>query len=403
MAEPAAPSTVLVVNAGSSSLKVKLVPQGWSGLVERIGGDAEARVSSDEVPSDAVENHEDAFRVLLERLSSHTLETVTAVGHRVVHGGERYTEPTLLTDEVVDDLEALVPLAPLHNPANLAGVRAARRLLPHVPQVAVFDTAFHATLPPRAFLYGLPLEFYTEQGIRRYGFHGTSHDYVTRRAAELLGRSRADLRLVSLHLGNGSSAAAVAGGRSVDTSMGFTPLAGLLMGTRTGDIDPGVLFYLLQNGMDAGELDTLLNKRSGLLGLSGVSNDMRDVRRAARAGDKAARAAVAVFCYRIRKTIGAYAATMGGLDAVIFTGGIGENDPDTREESVAGLEFLGLTLDQVKNLEVKNRAGGEGGTGRDISAAGSLVKTLVVPTDEEGEIARATLELLRAGKGQNSR
>ena len=394
MAEPAVPSTVLVVNAGSSSLKVKLVPQGWSGLVERIGGDAKVKVGSDEVSSDTIENHEDAFRVLLEHLSSHTLETVTAVGHRVVHGGERYTEPTLLTDKVVDDLEALVPLAPLHNPANLAGVRAARRLLPHVPQVAVFDTAFHATLPPSAFLYGLPLEFYTQQGIRRYGFHGTSHDYVTRRAAELLGRPRADLRLVSLHLGNGSSAAAVAGGRSVDTSMGFTPLSGLLMGTRTGDIDPGVLLYLLQNGMDAGELDTLLNKRSGLLGLSGVSNDMRDVRRAAEAGNKAAREAVAVFCYRIRKTIGAYAAAMSGLDAVVFTGGIGENDADTRAAAVVGLEFLGLTLD-----ETKNRAGGEG----DISAAGSSVRTLVIPTDEEGEIARATLELLRAGKGQNSR
>ncbi len=392
MAEPAAPSTVLVVNAGSSSLKVKLVSQGWSGLVERIGGDAKVRVNSADISSDAVENHEDAFRVLLRHLSSHIpLETVTAVGHRVVHGGERYTEPTLLTDEVVDDLEALVPLAPLHNPANLAGVRAARRLLPYVPQVAVFDTAFHATLPPSAFLYGLPLEFYTEQGIRRYGFHGTSHDYVTRRAAELLGESRADLRLVSLHLGNGSSAAAVAGGRSVDTSMGFTPLSGLLMGTRTGDIDPGVLLYLLQNGMEASKLDTLLNKRSGLLGLSGVSNDMRDVRRAAEAGNKAAREAVAVFCYRIRKTIGTYAAAMSGLDAVIFTGGIGENDAQTREEAVAGLGFLGLTLD-----EERNRAGGEGGTGRDVSAAGSSVKTFIVPTDEEGEIARATLKLLRA-------
>ena len=384
MAEP----SVLVVNAGSSSLKVKLLPQGLSGLAERIGGDANVKVGSEGVPSGGVQNHEDAFRALLEHLSAIVpLETVTAVGHRVVHGGERYTEPTLLTDEVVDDLEALVPLAPLHNPANLAGVRAARRLLPDAPQVAVFDTAFHATLPPSAFLYGLPLEFYTKQGIRRYGFHGTSHDYVTRRAAELLGRPRADLRLVSLHLGNGSSAAAVAGGRSVDTSMGFTPLSGLLMGTRPGDVDPGVLLYLLQNGMDAGDLDTLLNKRSGLLGLSGVSNDMRDVRRAAREGNEAAREAVAVFCARIRNIIGAYAAAMGGLDVVIFTGGIGENDPDTRAEAVAGLGFLGLTLD-----EAKNRAGGEG----DVSAAGSRIKTLVIPTDEEGEIARAALELLRA-------
>ena len=385
MAEP----SVLVVNAGSSSLKVKLVPQGLSGVVERIGGEAKVKVDSDEFSSERIKNHEDAFGVLLEHLSSNVpLESITAAGHRVVHGGERYTEPTLLTNEVLEDLEALVPLAPLHNPANLEGVRAARTLLPGVPQVAVFDTAFHSTLPPRAFLYGLPREFYTNQGVRRYGFHGTSHDYVTRRAAELLGRPRRDLRIVSLHLGNGSSAAAVAGGRSSDTSMGFTPLAGLLMGTRTGDIDPGVLLYLLQNGTDEGELDTLLNKHSGLLGLSNVSNDMRDVRRAARAGDRAAQEAVAVFCYRIRKTIGAYAAAMGGLDAVVFTGGIGENDPETRAAAVAGLEFLGLTLD-----EEKNRAGGEGV----ISAAGSSVKTLVVPTDEEGEIARATLALLRAG------
>ncbi len=390
-----AESSVLVVNAGSSSLKVKLVPQGWSGLVERIGGESKVKVNSEDSPAEGIKNHEDAFRVLLEHLSANIpLETITAVGHRVVHGGERYTEPTLLTDEVLDDLEALVPLAPLHNPANLEGVRAALRLLPGVPQVAVFDTAFHSTLPPRAFLYGLPREFYTEQGIRRYGFHGTSHDYVTRRAAELLGRPLTELRLVSLHLGNGSSAAAVAGGRSVDTSMGFTPLAGLLMGTRTGDIDPGVLLYLLQNGMDAGELDTLLNKRSGLLGLSSVSNDMRDVRRAAREGNKAAREAVAVFCYRIRKTIGAYAAAMGGLDAVVFTGGIGENDAETRAGALSGLEFLGIRLD-----ETKNRAGGEG----IISAAGSPVRTLVVPTDEEGEIARATLALLRAGAGQDSR
>jgi len=377
---------VLVVNAGSSSLKVKLLPHHLSLLVERIGGDTQIKASfATSVRSDGISDHEGAFKLCLTALAEQVpLASIVAVGHRVVHGGERYTRPTRLTPPVIAQIEALSPLAPLHNPPNLAGIRAALHLLPEVPQVAVFDTAFHSTVPTRASLYGLPRRYYSEAGVRRYGFHGTSHDYVTRQAAQLLNRPRSELRLISLHLGNGASAAAVQFGHSVDTSMGFTPLEGLLMGTRSGDIDAGVLLYLLRSGMSVDELDQLLNKRSGLLGLSGVSNDMRDVRRAAAAGDQAALDAIAVFSYRIRKIIGAYAAAMGGLDGVIFTAGIGENDPELRVQALQGLEFLGIDLDLDKN------ARGE----RLISRAEARVAVMVIPTDEERMIAEATLEAL---------
>lgn len=377
--------SVLVVNAGSSSLKVKLLPEGFALMVERIGTAAAALEGAGrDAVTRRLGNHGEALEACLERLGVDALAGLVAVGHRVVHGGERYTEPTLIDDEVIRALEELSALAPLHNPANLEAIRAARRLLPGTAQVAVFDTAFHATLPPRAFLYGLPRRLYEEEGIRRYGFHGTSHDFVTREAARALGRPREALRLVSLHLGNGASAAAVARGRSVDTSMGLTPLEGLLMGSRTGDLDPGVLLHLLRNGLSTNELAALLNQESGLKGLSGLSNDMRDLRAAARAGHRAAGQAIAVFCYRVRKTIGAYAAAMGGLDAVVFTGGIGENDAATRAEAVAGLDFLGISLD-----EARNRA-----QARLISLEASRVAVLVVPTDEEGMIAAAARRLL---------
>lgn len=381
---------VLVVNAGSSSLKLKLLPQDLSFTAERIGQGGTLRSSVDlpalERPLDT---HEAALHVCLEVLGRHlSLSEIQAVGHRVVHGGERYTAPTLLSEAVLTDLEALSPLAPLHNPANLEGVRAALRLLPDAPHVAVFDTAFHSTLPPQAFLYALPRELYHSRSLRRYGFHGTSHDFVTRRAAELLGKPREALKLVSLHLGNGASAAAVDQGRSVDTTMGLTPLEGLVMGTRSGDVDPGLLLHLLREGMSVQELDTLLNKRSGLLGLSGVSNDMRDLRYAAQDGSPEAAEAVAVFCYRIRKTIGAYLAAMGGLDAVIFTGGIGENDAATRAQVLSGLEALGLVLDAQRNRAGEN----------DISTPESPVRVLVIATDEERMIAEATLECVRAAR-----
>lgn len=384
---------VLVVNAGSSSLKVKLVPQGWSFLVERIGGQVTASSSLGPSFGEAfkeaaatIGDHEDALERCLAFLGEHLpLSALAAVGHRVVHGGERYHAPTVVDAAVLDDLQELFPLAPLHNPANVAGIRAAMRLL-DAPQVAVFDTAFHQTLPPRAFLYGLPRALYTEHGVRRYGFHGPSHDFVTRRAAEALDRPLTALKLVSLHLGNGASAAAVQHGRSVDTTMGMTPLAGLLMGTRAGDVDPGALLYLLQNGMSVAELVEVLNERSGLLGLSGVSNDMRDVHRAAAAGNLEAQEAVAVFCYGVRKTLGAYAAAMGGLDAVIFTGGIGQHDAVVRERSLEGLGFLGVTLEPARNEAHETR----------ISRSDAPVAVLVIPTDEERMIAEATLRALRS-------
>jgi acetate kinase len=371
--------SVLVVNAGSSSLKVKLLPQDLTFLVERIG--LVATIKSNLVASyeKSVSNHQEALGICLQHLAENIdLQTVRVVGHRVVHGGEVYTRPTLLNEESIQVIEGLSHLAPLHNPANLEGIRAAQRLLPQAQHIAVFDTAFHASLPAKAYLYGLPRDLY-KQGIRKYGFHGTSHDYVTGKAADILGLVREGLKIISLHLGNGASAAAVLHGKCVDTSMGLTPLDGLLMGTRTGEIDPGVLLHLLNNGLNSAELEKLLNKQSGLLGLSGLSNDMRDLRRAARDGHKEAREALEVFTYRITKTIGAYAAAMGGLDVVVFTGGIGENDSDTRRESLEGLEFLGIKLDQEKNAR--------GDT--EIQNVKSSVKILVVRTDEEGMIARA--------------
>lgn len=401
--------STLVVNAGSSSLKVKLLPQNLSLLVERIGGQSKIKTSfSDIVGANAlisiqqgrpsptaqtsktilhneIKTHDEALKVCLEVLSSQLdLSNIQLVAHRVVHGGERYTEPVVLDEKIIADISSLSNLAPLHNPANLEGIRAARTLLPQATHVAVFDTAFHATLPPKAFLYGLPRKFYDE-GIRKYGFHGSSHDYVTRKAAEVLGKSREDLKIVSLHLGNGASAAAVSGGKSVDTTMGLTPLDGLLMGTRSGEIDPGVLLHLLRNGTNVADLDTLLNKQSGLLGLFGVSNDMRDVRQAASSGNTQAKEALEVFCYRITKIIGAYAAAMSGLDVVVFTGGIGENDSKTRAASLQGLEFLGVHLDSERNQHSETV----------ISTDSSPVKILVIATDEEAMMAELAEQVVR--------
>ncbi|MFO7546059.1 MAG: acetate/propionate family kinase [Trueperaceae bacterium] len=374
---------VLVVNAGSSSLKVKLVPQGHAVLIERIGGETSAHASFGTLHPPRLERHDDAFAFVLNALQDAPGATLPAVvGHRVVHGGTRYREPVVIDADVERAIEELCVLAPLHNPANLAAVRAARRALPGVPHVAVFDTAFHARLPRHAYLYGLPLAFARDHGVRRYGFHGTSHDYVSRRAAHLLGVPRHERKIVTLHLGNGASAAAVAHGVSVDTSMGFTPMEGLLMGTRSGDLDPGVVLHLLRGGRDVDEVDTILNRDSGLRGMSRVSNDMRDVRAAADAGNDDAAAALELFAYRIRKTIGAYAAAMGGIDTVVFTGGIGENDPRARADAVAGLRFLGIAIDAGRNEAAV-------GVEAIVSPLGSAVSVLVVPTDEEGAIAEA--------------
>lgn len=376
---------MLVVNAGSSSLKVKLVPAGHAVLVERLGGASSARDERGPLTTGHIANQTEALAFALDRLLVQKgYVEPRLVGHRVVHGGTTYREPTLVDEDVVRGIERLARLAPLHNPANLEALRAALRLLPDAVHVAVFDTAFHATLPRAAYLYGLPLAR-ADEGLRRYGFHGTSHQYVTAAAARLMGRELRDLRLVSLHLGNGASAAAVSGGVSVDTTMGFTPLEGLLMGSRCGDIDPGLVLHLLRAGASVDDVDDLLNQGSGLRGMSGVSNDMRDVRAAAAAGNEGAQAALELFTYRVRKTIGAYAAAMGGLDGVVFTGGIGENDPATRRESVSGLEFLGIRLD-----EERNAAGAE-----IISADGSTVTVLAVRTDEEGRIAAAARDVAR--------
>lgn len=377
---------VLVVNSGSSSVKYQLVELARhevlaQGLVERIGeegGPADHEIGLAGVVA--------GLRDLLAE------EPLAAVGHRVVHGGERFRAPALVDDDVVEAIRALAPLAPLHNPANLLGIEVARRVVPGVPHVAVFDTAFHVTLPRSAYLYALPYDLYEQHGVRRYGFHGTSHAYVAAQAAELLGRPLTELDLVTLHLGNGASACAVSKGRSVDTSMGFGPLEGLVMGTRSGDIDGTVTFFLARRlGLSLEQVETILNRESGLKGLAGVS-DQREVDRLAALGDDRAQIALEVATYRIKKYVGAYLAALGRLDAVVFTAGIGENDPLVRAMALAGLEGLGIEVDPARNEAPGREA-------RAIHAAGSSVAVLVVPTDEERAIAEQAFACVTAGGG----
>ncbi len=375
---------VLVVNAGSSSLKVRRRPVGHAVTIERIGE-----------PGHPVD-HVAAWRRAAERLDGLAdeggfapLEAVELVAHRMVHGGERYAAPVVVDDAVLADLDGLVALAPLHNPANLAALRAARAALPHLPHVAVFDTAFHARMAPRAFRYAVPEAWYRDHGVRRYGFHGPSHDGVTRRAAALLGRPREDLRIVSLHLGNGSSAAAVDRGRSVETTMGFTPLDGLIMGTRPGSLDPGVLIHLLRSGFGVEEIDHALQRASGLLGLSGRSNDVRDLQQASDDGDERATLALDAFAYRARLAIGSLAFAMGALDAVVFTGGIGENAAGVRAAILADLAHFGIAVDPERNAAHGPR----------IEADGAAVALLVVPTDEEAVMADAAIAALHGPSG----
>ncbi|MDQ1569898.1 MAG: acetate kinase [Actinomycetota bacterium] len=367
---------VFVVNSGSSSLKYQLVDldTGESvvgGLIERIG----------EKGSDAP-NHEAAMTSALDHLGHG--HDIAAVGHRVVHGGTVFTAATVITDQVERQIDELAVLAPLHNPANLIGIRAARKSLPDVPQVAVFDTAFHRTLPPEAYTYAIDAELARKHGVRRYGFHGTSFKYVSEAAAQLLDRPLESLKMIVLHLGNGASACAIDGGISIDTSMGMTPLEGLVMGTRSGDIDPSVLGHLhRQAGLGFEELDRLLNRESGLLGLAG-SGDMRDVQEAADRGDEKSGAALAVYLHRIRTYVGAYIAQLGGVDAIVFTAGVGEHSAVVRERSLAGLSTLGISVDSTRN---KADASGA----RFISPEQSPVAVLVVPTNEELEIARQSV------------
>jgi acetate kinase len=398
------PEKILVINVGSSSLKYSFYDttdesRQAKGLVERIGLDGtrlKHRGPKSEVKRDLEKgDHTAAFKAMIAELTSKetgvlkSASEVSVVAHRVVHGGEKFTEATLLTDELVAEMEKLNPLAPLHNPVIITGIREMRKLFPAVPHVGVFDTAFHHTLPAYAFLYGLPHEYYEKKGVRRYGFHGTSHSYVALRAAEFLKRRPNELRVVSCHLGNGASICAVDHGRSVDTSMGFTPLEGLIMGTRCGDLDPGVLAFLeREEKLSASKSEEMLNKKSGLLGLSGVSSDMREVLRAADQGHQRALIALKAYCYRVRKYIGAYVAAMGGLDTVIFTGGVGQGSAVVRALALQGLECMGITLDDKRNREAK------GDEIARISTDDPKVTVLLVPTDEERMMARGALRAL---------
>jgi acetate kinase len=393
---------VLVVNTGSSSIKYRLFEMDGpkvlaSGVVERIGeagsklthraGEAEPLVVEERV-ADHSEGFERVFRAF--ETAGEPVGELAGIGHRVVHGGERLTAPTLIDDATVQAIADQSPLAPLHNPSNLLGIRIALASFPDTPQVAVFDTAFHQTMPPRAYRYALPSDVAGELRIRRYGFHGTSHAYVSRKAAEHLGRPADELNLITLHLGNGASVAAVAGGRCIDTSMGLTPLEGLVMGTRSGDLDPAVVFYLHREaGLSVDDIDDLLNKRSGMLGMAGA-NDMREITRRVAEGDETAAEALDVYCYRIRKYVGAYAAALGRLDALVFTAGVGENNDAVRAGVCQGLEGLGVNLQPKRNRARSGKA-------RTISADDSPVAVLVVPTNEELEIAEQTLAVIAAG------
>ena len=394
---------VLVINAGSSSLKYQLLNPTTGellakGLCERIGIDGKftykptgkTAVKAADV---AMPTHSEAIQAVLNALVDEkngvigSMKEIDAVGHRVVHGGEKFAKSVVITDEVMQAIEECTPLAPLHNPANIIGIKACQELMPGVPMVAVFDTAFHQTMPPVAYTYALPYEYYEKDKVRRYGFHGTSHKYVSQRAADMLGKPIEQLKLISCHLGNGSSVTAIDGGKSVDTSMGFTPLAGLPMGTRSGDIDAGILEYLMNKyGMDIKEMVNVLNKKSGVMGVSGVSSDFRDLEEAFEQGNERAGLAVDMFNYGVKKLIGAYAAAMGGVDAIIFTAGVGENSASQRMAIASGLEFMGVKMD-----EDANKVRGEE---RVISAPDSKVTVLLIPTNEELMIAMDTEALV---------
>lgn len=390
---------VLVINCGSSSLKYQLIDMAnetaiAKGLVERIGIEGSIltqKVDGREkyVITTPMKDHKDAIRLVLEALVDKTngvisdMSEISAVGHRVVHAGENYSNSVLITNEVMKALEECIKLAPLHNPPNIIGINACKELMPNTPMVAVFDTAFHQTMPEYAYIYPLPYDLYTNLGIRKYGFHGTSHKYVSDMAAQMMGKDIKDLKILTCHLGNGASITAVKNGESVETSMGFTPLEGIAMGTRCGSIDPAITTYIMRElNISSTEADNLLNKKSGVLGISGVSSDFRDVEKAAEEGNERAKLALEVFNYKVKKYIGSYSAVMGGVDCIVFTAGLGENSPETRAAVCEGLEFLGVKLDKEKN-NVRGKA-------VEISAADSRVKVFAIPTNEELMIARDT-------------
>ncbi len=397
---------VLVINAGSSSLKYQFLDAATGvvlarGIAERIGvGDSILKHSLNEskpiVRKVDMPDHKLAIQAVLQALVApehpviSSMDEIDAVGHRVVHGGEKFATSVLITPEVKRAIKSCFELAPLHNPPNLIGIEACEESMPGVPQVAVFDTAFHQTMPPMAYMYALPYGLYEKYSIRRYGFHGTSHSYVSHRAAQIIGKPYESLKIITCHLGNGSSIAAVHNGRCVDTSMGMTPLAGICMGTRSGDIDPAIVTFLIEKEkVDAATVDDLLNKESGVLGLSGVSSDFRDLYDAAGEGNKRASLALDMFKYQCRKLIGSYAAAMGGVDAVVFTAGIAENNSDIRSGACAGLEYMGIKLDPYKNNAIRAKEAV-------VSTDDSRVKVLIVPTNEELAIARETARICGA-------
>ncbi len=393
---------ILVVNCGSSSLKYQLIDSVTEkalavGICERIGIDGRlvhTPAGGEKIKMDAdMKDHEAAIKYVLDALTSSeygvikSLDEIGAVGHRVVHGGEKFASSTVITEEVIAGIEECNDLAPLHNPANLIGIRACQNLIPGVPMVAVFDTAFHQTMPQKAYLYGLPYEYYSNYKIRRYGFHGTSHSFVSKRAVQLLGLDPNNSKVIVCHLGNGSSVSAVLNGKSVDTSMGLTPLEGLIMGTRSGSIDPAIIEYLMnKENMTLEQVMEVLNKKSGVLGLSGISSDFRDLEDATALGNEKAILAVDVFNYHVAKTIGSYVAAMNGVDAIIFTAGLGENDKAVRKGTISYLGYLGVTLNEENN----NTRGKE----IELSTPESKVKVYIIPTNEELAIARETVELL---------
>ncbi|MHB0742612.1 acetate/propionate family kinase [Peptostreptococcus anaerobius] len=394
---------VLVLNCGSSSLKYQLVDMDneavlCKGLVERIGIEGSILkhekdgMEGKHIVEEPMKDHKDAIGHVLSAVADSKvgavkeMSEIDAVGHRIVHGGEKFASSAVLTDEVVVAIKDCSDLAPLHNPANLMGVEACKAILPDVPMVAVFDTAFHQTMPKKSFMYGLPHELYTKHGVRRYGFHGTSHLYVSQKAAEMLGKKPEEVKIITCHLGNGASITAVDGGKSVDTSMGLTPLEGLIMGTRCGDIDPAIIpFVMKKEGLDADGVDKLMNKESGVYGMTGISSDFRDIEDAAAEGNELAINALDAYAQRVKKYIGAYAAEMNGVDAIVFTAGLGENGISMREKICADMDFMGIKLDAEKN-NVR-------GKDRVISADDSKVKVLLIPTNEELMIARDTLRL----------
>jgi len=401
---------VLIINAGSSSLKYQLM-QTESGKVLAKGGAERIGIKNGLIKHSRgaeksvtfhydLPNHKVAVQHVLAILTSpengaiKSMDEIEAVGHRVLHGGKKFIESVIINADVKDAIRECYPLGPLHNPANMTGIEACEEAMPDVLQVAVFDTAFHQTMPPKAYMYALPYEMYEKYGIRRYGFHGTSHSYVSKRAAAFLGKPAGDLKIITCHLGNGSSITAVDKGRCVDTSMGLTPLAGVCMGTRCGDIDPAIVTFLMQReGLDAKGIDSVMNKKSGVMGISGVSSDFRDLYAAADAGNDRARLALDMFIYQCRKYVGAYAAAMGGVDAIVFTAGIGENTYQIREGILDGLDFFGAKLDKEKNKATK-------GIEANITAADSKVQVLVIPTNEELAIAQETEALVRKAHGQ---